>query len=219
MKAKPAVLFDLDGTLLDTLQDLATSGNEVVRKRGFPPHELDAYRVFIGNGMKHLVKAIFPEGSQPETAEEIQSVLQDYREAYARNWTKTTDLFPGTAELLDHLVSCGIAISVVSNKAHDFTVRCVDQFLSDWEWKEVIGHREGRSKKPDPEGALEASAACGVAPENCFFIGDSDVDMQTAVAAGMRAIGVSWGMRSAQELREHGAERVIDQPSELIALL
>ncbi len=219
MKPNSAVLFDLDGTLLDTLQDLATSGNEVVAKRGFPPHDLDAYRVFIGNGMEHLVKAIFPEGSQPETEEEIQSVLHDYREAYGRNWTKTTDLFPGISELLDHLASAGIPIGVVSNKAHDFTVRCVDEFLSRWEWTTVIGHRDGRSKKPDPEGALEAAAACGVAPEDCFFVGDSDVDMQTAVAAGMHAIGVSWGMRSSKELREHGAERVIDHPRELAGMM
>ncbi|MBL9157643.1 MAG: HAD-IA family hydrolase [Verrucomicrobiales bacterium] len=215
-KAK-AVLFDLDGTLLDTLQDLATSGNEVLAGRGLPPHPLDAYRTFIGNGMVNLARDVFPPEMRPETEEQIAAVLEEYRAAYSRNWTKTTVPFPGIAGVLDRLVADRIPIGVVSNKAHDFTLQCVETFLGDWKWDVLIGAREGHPRKPDPAGALEAAAVLGVAPEDCLFVGDSDVDMMTAKAAGMRAIGVSWGFRPVEELNWAGAEVILETPADLLA--
>lgn len=212
-----AVLFDLDGTLLDTLQDLATSGNEVLAGRGLPPHPLDAYRIFIGNGMVNLARDVFPAEMRPETEEQIATVLDEYRAAYSRNWKNTTVPFPGIAEVLDRLVADRIPIGVVSNKAHDFTLQCVDAFLSDWKWDVLIGAREGHPRKPDPAGALEAAAVLGVAPEDCLFVGDSDVDMMTARNAGMRAIGVSWGFRPVEELNWAGAEVILETPADLLA--
>lgn len=212
-----AVLFDLDGTLLDTLQDLATSGNEVLAGRGLPPHPLDAYRIFIGNGMVNLARDVFPPEMRPETEEQIAAVLDEYRAAYSRNWKNTTVPFPGIAEVLDRLVADRIPIGVVSNKAHDFTLQCVDAFLSDWKWDVLIGAREGHPRKPDPAGALEAAAVLGVVPEECLFVGDSDVDMMTAKAAGMRAIGVSWGFRPVEELNWAGAEVILETPADLLA--
>lgn len=214
-----AVIFDLDGTLLDTLQDLSDSGNAVLTARGFPTHSIDDYRTFIGTGMENLVRAIFPEGHRPETDEEIAEVLTQYRGFYSENWKNTTLPYPGIPELLDTLTERGIPIGVLSNKAHDFTVKCVDEFLGKWHWDMVLGHREGSTRKPDPSGAHEIAESIGVAPENCYFIGDSDVDMFTAVNAKMHAIGVAWGFRSTDELISAGAETVLDSPTDLHSAL
>jgi phosphoglycolate phosphatase len=214
--SKKAILFDLDGTLLDTLQDLADSGNEVLAARGFPSHPVDAYRNFIGNGMMNLVRDIFPDGHRPDEGQETDQVLVEYREAYGRNWKNTTRPYEGINELLDTLTEQQIPIGVLSNKAHDFTEKCVDAFLSNWNWDVVLGAREGIPKKPDPAGAIEAAERLGVTATDCWFVGDSDVDMFTAVNAGMHAIGVSWGFRSVEELRAAGAEIVIQNPAELL---
>lgn len=221
MSASPrhAILFDLDGTLLDTLRDLADSGNEVLRGRGFPPHPLEAFRHFVGHGMDQLVRNIFPEGQRPVGEAEIAAVLAEYRAAYTRNWQRTTVPYPGIPELLDALVAQGLPIGVVSNKAHDFTCQCVETFLAPWSWDVILGHREGQPRKPDPAGALEAAASLGVAPRDCLFVGDSDVDMQTACRAGMKAVGVAWGFRSVGELKAAGAETILDRPLDLLALI
>lgn len=219
MSEQLAVIFDLDGTLLDTLQDLATSGNEVLATRGFPTHEVDAYRTFIGDGMSNLVQRIFPASHRPAEGEETEVILQEYRQAYGRHWTDTTRIFPGIPELLSTLTERDIPIGVLSNKAHDFTLKCVEEFLSDWKWDVVLGARDMVPKKPDPNGAMEAAQRMGANPENCYFIGDSDVDILTARNASMQAIGVSWGFRSVEELKQSGAHEVIEHPNELISLL
>ena len=216
---KRAVIFDLDGTLLDTLEDLADSGNAVLRAHGFEPHPVDAYRTFIGNGMINLVRDIFPEKHRPEEGDATNAILDEYREAYERNWKNTTKPFSGIPELLEELQSLGIPIGVMSNKAHDFTLKCVETFLPKWEWNFVLGAREGVPKKPDPTAALEVAAAAGANPSDCYFIGDSDVDMMTAVNAGMHAVGVSWGFRPVDELLEHGATAILEAPSDLLSLL
>jgi len=214
--SKKAILFDLDGTLLDTLRDLADSGNEVLAARGFPSHPVDAYRTFIGNGMMNLVRDIFPDGHRPDEGQETAQVLVEYREAYGRNWKNTTRPYEGINELLDTLTEQQTPIGILSNKAHDFTEKCVDAFLGNWNWDVVLGAREGIPKKPDPAGAIEAAERLGVTAADCWFVGDSDVDMFTAVNAGMHAIGVSWGFRSVEELRAAGAEIVIQNPAELL---
>lgn len=210
-----AVLFDLDGTLLDTLRDLADSGNAVLAEEGHPVHPVEDYKTFVGNGMAHLVRAIFPEAHRPAEGPETEAMLARYRAAYAERWNRTTRLYPGIAELLDGLAGRGVPLGVLSNKAHDFTRRCVEEFLSGWEWSVVLGAREGVPRKPDPAAALEAAKRMGVAPRDCAFLGDSDVDMQTAHNAGMQAVGVSWGFRGVEELRAAGAQRILDAPEEL----
>ncbi|MEM6278809.1 MAG: HAD family hydrolase [Verrucomicrobiota bacterium] len=219
MSPNKAVLFDLDGTLLDTLQDLADSGNAVLEARGFPPHPIDSYRTFIGNGMMNLVRDIFPEGHRPSLGEETDMVLAEYREAYGRNWQNTTIPFHGVPSLLDELSNREIPMGVLSNKAHDFTEKCVEAFLGNWKWDVILGARDGIPKKPDPAGAIEAADILRLSPKDCFFLGDSDVDMMTAVNAGMTAVGVSWGFRPVEELVEAGASIVLDEPSDLLALL
>lgn len=219
MSEQKAVIFDLDGTLLDTLQDLADSGNAVLEARGYPTHSKDAYRTFIGNGMINLVRDIFPDEHRPAEGEETETVLAEYRAAYGRNWQNTTVPFPGIPELLDFLAQREIPIGVLSNKAHDFTLKCVETFLGKWDWDVVLGARDAVPKKPDPAGAVEAAAAMGVSLENCLYLGDSDVDMFTAKNSGMRAIGVSWGFRSVEELVECGAEVILEAPGDLLPLV
>lgn len=216
MTQQRAVIFDLDGTLLDTLNDLATSGNELLASRGLPTHPVDAYRIFIGDGMGKLVQRIFPEEIRPADGEETELILAEYRAAYEKNWQATTTMFPGMAELLDQLKADKVPIGVLSNKSHDFTLKCVGAFLSDWEWDVVLGARDGVPRKPEPEAAIEAAEKAGALPENCYFVGDSNVDILTAVNAGMHAVGVSWGFRSVEELRDAGAEVIIDTPHELL---
>jgi phosphoglycolate phosphatase len=211
-----AVLFDLDGTLLDTLRDLADSGNEVLAARGLPPHRLDDYRVYIGNGMVNLARDIFPPHLRPSGDDEVAAVLAEYRAAYSRNWRNTTAPYPGIPELLDSLAAARIPCGVVSNKAHDFTLDCVGAFLGGWSWGALVGHRDGRPRKPDPAGALEAADLLGVAPGDCLFVGDSDVDMKTARAAGMTALGVAWGFRPVSELRAAGAHAILESPAQLL---
>ncbi len=219
MSPAKAILFDLDGTLLDTLQDLTDSGNEVLKARGFPPHSLCDYRRFVGSGMAQLVHDIFPVGNQPTTEDEVQTILREYRDAYARNWKNTTQPYPDIPETLDQLFAREIPCGVVSNKPHDYTLLCVDTFLGRWPWGIVLGHRAQHPRKPDPDGALEAAGKLGVAPADCLFVGDSDVDMQTAVNAEMRGIGVTWGFRDPEELLAAGAERIVKTGQELLELV
>lgn len=216
---KKAVLFDLDGTLLDTLEDLAASGNAVLAARGFPLHTVDDYRTFIGNGMLNLVRDIFPPDFRPAEGSETEAVLLEYRAAYELHWQNTTVPFPGIAGLLDSLSAAGVPMGVLSNKAHDFTLKCVDAFLPAWSWQVVLGARDGIERKPDPAGALEAAEILGVTPANCFFIGDSDVDIFTARNAGMHPVGVSWGFRPVAELLEAGAKTILETPADLLSLL
>ena len=214
-----AVVFDLDGTLLDTLGDLAASGNAVLRKRGLPEHETDAYRHFIGSGMSNLVWRIFPEDAKPAEGLEQEEVLADYKAEYSRRWKETTRLYDGIADLLDELEARGIALGVLSNKAHAFTEQCVEAFLGNWNWTVILGQRDGIPHKPDPAGAIEIARRFGQNVESCAFVGDSGVDMATGVASGMFPVGVRWGFRDAAELQEAGAEVLIERPGDLLDLL
>lgn len=214
-----AVIFDLDGTLLDTLGDIAAAGNSVLRKRGLPEHEVDAYRRFIGDGMRNLARRIFPPDQAPVDGPELDRATAEYKAEYARHWRGSTRPYDGIPELLDALVDRRVKLGVVSNKAHEFAGECVAEFVGDWTWDAVLGQREGIPHKPDPAGALEAAKIFGLSPTECAFVGDSGVDMQTGSRAGMKAVGVLWGFRGAQELRENGADALIERPMDLLAQL
>ena len=214
-----AVIFDLDGTLLDTLTDLANSGNAVLEKREAPTHPTERYKTFIGEGMENLVRAIFPESMRPAEGEETEAVLADYKSEYESRWNDTAVAYAGISELLDECVVRGLKIGVLSNKAHAFCVKCVDGFLPQWKWDVIFGQRDGIPRKPDPAGAVEAAQVVGVAPENCLFIGDSGVDMKTAKSAGMIAVGVKWGFREVSELQKNGADHLVGSPAEILDLI
>ncbi|NOX99768.1 MAG: HAD family hydrolase [Verrucomicrobia bacterium] len=215
---KRAVLFDLDGTLLDTLDDLADSGNAVLAAHGFEPHKVEAYRTFIGDGMSKLVERIFPPGVVTDPGV-LQQRLQEYKEAYQARWRNKSKVYEGIPELLAKLAERGVKTGVLTNKAHDFALKCVGEYFGEHPWDVVLGQREGVPRKPDAAGANDALEAMGVKAEEALFVGDSSVDMQTAVNAGIRAVGVSWGFRGREELIANGASVVIDAPGELMGEL
>jgi phosphoglycolate phosphatase len=213
-----AALFDLDGTLLDTLEDIGRSANEALREGGFPPHPVDAYRHFIGEGVAVLFERALPAEASRDP-EAVARCVAAFGRIYDAGWDVATRPYPGVADLLDALHARSIPVGVLSNKPDVFTRKCVDRFLSAWPLSPVFGHREGVPRKPDPAGAIEAAAAMGVAPAEVLYLGDTSVDMLTATRAGMFAVGAAWGFRSVEELEAHGARAIVRHPAEVLALL
>jgi phosphoglycolate phosphatase len=212
-----AVLFDLDGTLLDTLQDLADAVNRVMAKRGHPTHTIEAIRWFIGEGARMLVERALPEAHRSEA--EIEAALADYRADYLINWNVATKPYTGIPPLLCELQARGLALGILSNKPHAMTLRCVDGYLKQFPFKAVLGQRDEVAKKPEPDGAHEAAALMGCKPEEILYVGDTAVDMQTSRAAGMFALGATWGFRPESELRENGADAIIHHPLAVLDFL
>lgn len=212
-----AVLFDLDGTLLNTLDDLADSVNDVLAERRLPTHPVEAYRYFVGDGAATLMHRVLPESHRTP---EIESLcLHRFREIYATRWNLKTVPYDGIPAVLSELARRGLKLAVLSNKPHDATGQCVSELLKGIRFDAVQGQTAEIAKKPDPGGALAIARRLGVRPEEILYVGDTATDMQTAVRAHMIPIGVLWGFRTAEELLEHGARRLIAYPSALIALL
>ena len=210
-----AVLFDLDGTLADSLADIAGALNQTLVARGFPTHSLDAYRQMIGEGVEQLVRRALPDDAQ----ELLSDVIVEYRAHYAGCLSENTRAYPGIEGLLAGLKRHAIHMSVLSNKRNDFTVALVKSLFPDIAFVGVRGERAGVARKPSPAVALELAQGMGVSPEECLFVGDTKIDMLTAVAAGMGPVGVRWGFRSEAELWAHGARWVLSHPDELFPLL
>ncbi len=212
-----AVIFDLDGTLLDTLEDIADAMNQALADGGFPTHPLESYRTFVGDGVRMLATRTLPQASRDDDT--ITRFTAKMRDAYASNWNNKTLPYPGVEELLDELVDRGVKLAILSNKPDDFTKMCVEKLLPDWEFAVVMGHHDGIALKPDPGGALEVARQLGVVPEKILYIGDSGMDMKTAVLAGMTAVGVLWGFRSREELEENGAAVVVGHPRKILRFI
>lgn len=216
-RAFKAVLFDLDGTLLDTLKDLCDSVNVVMAVRGFPMHTLEAVRWYVGEGARLLVERALPPEYRTEA--DIDAALADYRADYAKNWNVATRPYEGIPELLDELQRRGLALGVLSNKPHAMTVKCIEGYLAAVPFKAVLGQRDDVARKPDPAGAHEAARLMGCDASEVLYVGDTAVDMETARAAGMFALGATWGFRPESELREHGADAIIHHPRDVLAYL
>jgi phosphoglycolate phosphatase len=212
-----AVLFDLDGTLLDTLQDLADSMNTVLERFGFPSHPLEDYKYFVGEGMASLVRRTLPE-SRRNQEETVATCLASMKEIYGGRWMGQTRPYPGIPELLDQLSARKIMLSVLSNKPNDFTRMMVKNLLPFWHFEYVFGERPNIPRKPDPFAALEICELSRISPEAFVYLGDTATDMITAKSAGMYAVGVTWGFRPAEELTENGANTLISKPTDLLDL-
>jgi len=212
-----AVLFDLDGTLLDTLEDLGLSANRMLAARSFPEHPLEAYRYFVGEGALNLTTQVLPTENRDE--ETINACLGEFLDDYNRNWNVKTRLYPGIADMLDYLQSQGYRLSILSNKPQETTRMCVDEFLSRWRFEEVWGQREGIPRKPSPESALKIAAIMGLPPSEFLYLGDTRIDMETANASGMFPAGVLWGFRPEAELLSAGARALLKTPLEIVDLL
>ncbi|MBX7114465.1 MAG: HAD family hydrolase [Myxococcaceae bacterium] len=210
-----AFIFDLDGTLLDSLTDIAGAVNDVLRHYGYPQHGMSDYQNMVGQGVEHLVRAALPVFAQ----DKLDEVMTAYRERYRERMWLHTQPYPGISALLDGLSARGFQLAVLSNKRDDFTVALVRQVLARWAFGDVRGERLGVPRKPDPTAALEIASRLGVAAGECFFVGDTAIDMRTAAAAGMKSIGVTWGFRPEKELRDSGALHVVHTPEQVLALL
>lgn len=209
----PAVIFDLDGTLLDTLADIGNSANEVLERHGFPTHALTAYKTLVGDGVSVLFSRALPVGAKDDAT--IAACVRDFSEVYGRNWNRLSKPYDGILDMLHALAADGVKFAVLSNKPQVFTRQCVDEFFPTFRFDTVFGQREGIPRKPDPAGALEIAAAWNLPTSQVAYVGDTSVDMQTARSAAMFAIGATWGFRSRDELLAHGAAILIDHPREL----
>jgi len=212
-----AVIFDMDGTLLDTLEDLADSMNAVLNSLGFPEHPLSSYRNFVGDGIEVLATKSLPEGHR--TAQTIARSVKAMKEEYSLRWSVKSRPFPGIPELLDGLTEMGMALSILSNKLDSFTKAMAASLLPYWKFAEVRGLSPDIPRKPDPAGALICADRMGVDPGHCIFVGDSAIDMETAGRAGMAAFGVSWGYQDKELLINHGARNLLEDPRDLLGYL
>lgn len=211
-----AVVFDLDGTLLDSLADIGEAANSVLSRLGFPAHALGEYRRFVGDGVAVLFHRALT--ADRRTDDIITHCVGEFQIAYGLSWNVHTKPYMGIPELLNSLTERGLKLAVLSNKPHEFALRCVEHYFPA-RFEAVFGQREGVPRKPDPAAAFEIAQCLGIAVGEIVYVGDSAVDMETALNAGMRPIGVAWGFRSVDELRAAGAATVIAQPLELLGFL
>jgi phosphoglycolate phosphatase len=212
-----AVVFDLDGTLLDTLEDIANSANSTMEKYGFPTHEVNSYRYFVGDGITMLISRVLPADKRNDDI--ITECVEVFRENYSRSWNSNTRMYDGIPELLDVLTAKHMKMAILSNKPDDFTKHCVHELLPNWRFEMILGQRDGIPQKPDPSGAHEIAENLGISPAQFFYLGDTAVDMKTAINTGMFPVGALWGFRPPDELREYGAKAMIERPMELLNYL
>lgn len=213
-----AVVFDLDGTLLDSLADIAQACNAVLATHGLPTHAIDEYRYLVGDGVRRLITRAVPSDNVSDV-EALEPWIRQFLEQYERAWNVQSRLYDGIPELLRALTDRGVAMTVLSNKPQEATRRCVDYFLAEFSFAAVLGQDAQRPPKPDLTGVREILDLLRLEPAECLYLGDTAVDMQTAVAAGMVPVGASWGFRSVDELLAAGAVAIIDHPRELLPLL
>ena len=210
-----AIIFDLDGTLLATLEDLKNAVNAALEHYKMPRRSLDEVRSFVGNGLRNLMIRAVPDGEENPKFEEALSFLKDY---YAVHCKDNTGPYPGIMEMLDELKERGITMAIVSNKI-DSAVKELDKEYFNGYMSAAIGEMEGVARKPAPDTVLKALEECDLKPEDAIYVGDSDVDIATAKNTGIPCISVSWGFRDTAFLKEHGATQIIDNPAELLELV
>lgn len=214
-KKYKAVIFDLDGTLLNTLEDLKNSVNYGLRTYAMPERTLEEIRNFVGNGVQRLIGLAMPEGASKE---EEEKVFVAFKEHYKIHCNDKTDLYPGISDLLLELKQRGFPMAIVSNKLQEGVDALAEQYFKEY-LTTAIGAKDGIRKKPAPDSVLEALRLLGVSREQAVFVGDSEVDIATARNAQMDCITVTWGFRTRKEQEEAGADTFVDRPKEIIPLL
>ncbi|MCT7468435.1 HAD family hydrolase [Aliarcobacter cryaerophilus] len=212
---KKTVIFDLDGTLLDSIEDIASSMNKVLESLQLPTHKIEDYKHFVGGGVDILV-----ENALNNQSKEIKDeVIKRFKIEYDGKLHSKTLPYDGIYELLDELKKLDINLAVLSNKPHEFTVSYVNHFFKNYNFKEIHGQKKDVPKKPDPKAALDIVKCLDSSCENTYFIGDTKIDMQTAKSANMTAIGVLWGFRDEKELRDFGADFIVSNPLEILKII
>lgn len=215
MKRTTAVVFDLDGTLLDTLEDLASSTNYALGQFGFPLRSIDEVRSFVGNGVRKLIERSLPTAVDERT---VDAVLDCFKQHYVGHCQVKTCLYPGVQQLLSVLKSKGYKLAIVSNKLQSGVDELYKRYFADYV-QVAIGERDGLRRKPAPDMVLMALDELNVSKDEAVYVGDSEVDVATADAAGMACISVLWGFRDKAFLEHHGAQLFIREPLEMLSLL
>lgn len=211
-----AVLFDLDGTLVNSLADLAEGVNRALKTENYPTHEVEAFKYFVGDGMPIMIERALPaDKKDPDTIARMLKLLKAY---YSEHFADFTCAYDGVPELVKELKKRGFIVAVVTNKAQDMAEIVVKKFYGDT-FDLIFGMREGIPGKPDPTMALLAMEELGVKPEECVFIGDSGMDVATGVNSGALPVGELWGFRGEEELRKNGAKYIITRPEELLDII
>lgn len=213
-----AFIFDLDGTLVDTLHDIGTACNAMLQSYGFPQHEISQYRNFIGKGFSVLVQRALPP-SQLFTPEELLEMTEKARQCYNDCYLEQSHPYPYIEQTLKQLLDKGMQLAVLSNKPDQWTKPIIKTLFNKIDFTEIRGAMPNVPLKPDPTAALEVLGRMGVKPVDCYYVGDSDVDMLTGINCGMQPIGVSWGFCKKQIIVDSGAARVLDDARQLVSLI
>ncbi len=216
MPALKVFIFDLDGTLIDSLADIAESINRMLDARGYPRCEQEVFKQMVGDGMEKLVERALPVAVRSE--ELIKVCVEEYRAHYDVLWHAQTRPYPGIVEMLAELKTRGLKLGVISNKAHRFTVPMTEHFFGPDTFDHILGQRAEVPRKPAPDGAHEMADLLGLKTDEMAYVGDSGIDMEFAKNSGMRAVGVRWGFRSEEELRTCGADLLISSAEDLFNL-
>ncbi len=212
---KKVVIFDLDGTLVDSIGSIASACNEALLKNGLKERSINEYKYFAGDGALELVKrAVYASGDT--SYEKLESVYNIYKDIFVKDCTRDVVLFENINNLLSELKNKGIKLAVLSNKPHERTLDVVDKIFGKNIFDIVIGYKDEETKKPNPYGALLIAKQFNVEPKDCIYVGDTDTDMQTGINAGMYTVGVTWGFRDKQELINNNASIIIDNPIDLL---
>ncbi len=214
---KRVVIFDLDGTLLNTIGDLAASCNTVLTRHGLPTHSYATYQTFVGNGVMRLVERAIPEERRSE--EFVAAVRKDFVEYYQANIEKHTQIYSGITELLNELESRNVEIAVASNKFQEGTYKLVRHFFPDIKFLTILGQRPNIPLKPDPYILNDIISQTNYALDEVLYVGDSGIDMETAKAANVESVGVTWGFRPRQELVDSGAKYIVDKAEDILSFL
>lgn len=214
---KRLVIFDLDGTLLNTIADLGAATNYALRVSGFPEHNLASYPMLVGNGVTRLIERALPE--EERSPENVAALREKFREYYDEHLADATQPYPGIHRLLRDLTDMDVKVAVASNKYHAAVEKLIHKFFHDIPWSAVEGNKEGVPVKPDPSVVFEILGKVPTRKTNVLFVGDSGVDMETARRACVDSCGVTWGFRSVRELRDNHADNIVDNPEEIIGIV
>jgi phosphoglycolate phosphatase len=205
-----AAIFDLDGTLLDTLTDIGTAANAVLRQFGQAEHSIERYKTLVGDGVAVLFQRAWPQTCVDQVL--LTEVVEAFEASYAKSWNQASMPYSGIETLLERLAEEGLTLGVLSNKPDRFTKQCIRHFFPHVPFTAIEGQKPAVPRKPHPAGVHQMASDWKLRTEDIVYIGDTNTDMETAVAAGCCAIGVSWGFRTVAELQRSGAQRIFDSP-------
>ena len=214
---KKLVIFDLDGTLLNTIEDLGNAANYALSQNGYPTHSLESYPFFVGNGVRNLIRKALPDDMRTDSI--IESLLKDFKEYYNEHNTDCTKPYDGIEELLRNLQDNGVKIAVASNKYQQATEKIIAHYFGDIDFVAVYGQREGVNVKPDPSVVFSILSDAKVPKSEVLYVGDSGVDMETARRACVDSVGVTWGFRSEKELNEYHADMIVNKASDIFDIV